>query len=348
MQNHFIIRKEEDTMTTIKDVAKDAGVSVGTVSNVINGARVSDKKRALVESSIEKLGYEVNTLARGLKTQKTDYVVVILPELTNPFFSMMLRSLERALSAYGKQIVLCISDGNKEKEARFINLAKRNKIDGIIGITYSNIEEYLTDSMAFVSIDRHFHSKIPYVSSDNLSGGRLAAENLWLRGARNLLFFQTISSLDNEVQKRRNGFEEYCMEHGIHYSCAEFSEEQVPSIYTSFNSRNLIRRVLKAYMEMEIDGIFASTDHLAVVICEEVRRMGKRIPEDVQVIGFDGLRLLNCGKPLVSSIEQPVQLIAETCVDILMRILKNEKVHNITDLPVKFVDGGTTRKIPGE
>lgn len=340
-------------MATIKDVARDAGVSVGTVSNVINGARVGEEKRILVERSIKKLGYQVNTLARGLKTQKTDYVVVMLPEMTNPFFSMLLAYMEKALSSYGKQIVLCISDGDKEKEARFIELAKRNKIDGIIGITYSNIDEYLTDSMAFVSIDRHFHSDIPFVAADNRMGGRLAAENLYRRGSKNLLCFQTISSLDSEVRKRRKGFEEYCEENRISYSCTEFSEKQVSSIYSSFDSRNLIGDVLRAYMNnrlggSSVDGIFASSDHLAIVICEELRKMGRRVPEDVQVIGFDGLRLLNQAQPLISSIEQPVQMIAESSVANLIRLLNRETVENITNLPVRFVEGGTTRQLPGE
>lgn len=337
--------QEVIAVTTIKDVAKDAGVSVGTVSNVINGARVGKEKKILVEQSIQKLGYEVNTLARGLKTQKTDYVVVILPELENPFFSLILSNIEKALSERGKQIVICISGGDAEKEAKFINLAKRNKIDGIIGITYSKVDKYLTDSMAFVSIDRHLRTDIPYVSSDNLAGGRLAAENLCLRGAKNLLCFQTISSLDSEVRNRRRGFEQYCIDHGVRYNCAEFSEIQVSSIYTSFGSRNLIRNVLNAYVNTDVDGIFASSDHLAVVICEEARKMGKHIPEDLQVIGFDGLRLLNYGSPLVSSIEQPVELLARTCVDMLMKILNHEEVHSITNLPVRFVEGGTTKKM---
>ena len=75
-------------MVTIKDVARDAGVSVGTVSNVLNGGRVSEARRKLVEASIEKLGYQVNTLAKGMRMQKTDYVVVILPNLINPYFAL--------------------------------------------------------------------------------------------------------------------------------------------------------------------------------------------------------------------------------------------------------------------
>ena len=81
-------------MVTIKDVARDAGVSVGTVSNVLNGGRVSEARRKLVEASIEKLGYQVNTLAKGMRMQKTDYVVVILPNLINPYFALLLDALE--------------------------------------------------------------------------------------------------------------------------------------------------------------------------------------------------------------------------------------------------------------
>ena len=81
-------------MVTIKDVARDAGVSVGTVSNVLNGGRVSEARRKLVEASIEKLGYQVNTLAKGMRMQKTDYVVVILPNLINPYFALLLDAPE--------------------------------------------------------------------------------------------------------------------------------------------------------------------------------------------------------------------------------------------------------------
>lgn len=340
-------------MATIKDVARDAGVSVGTVSNVINGVKVGDEKRTLVENSIKKLDYHVNAWARSLKTQRTDCVLVILPNLENPFFTMLLSCLEKKLSACGKQLYLCISDGDKEKEAKFIEMANQNKIDGIIGITYSNIEEYLNDSMLFVSLDRHFHSSIPVVASDNKEGGRVAAEILHKGGSRNLLCLMTISSLDTEVRKRKDGFEEYCQEHDLLYNSIEFSEKQVWSIYSSFKSKNLIHKILQLYMDNDfgngsVDGIFASSDHLAIVICEELRGMGKRVPEDVQVIGFDGLKLINQGGPLVSSIEQPVELMAETAVDYLMRLMNREDVENITDLPVRFVDGNTTRKLENQ
>lgn len=165
-------------MATIKDVAMDAGVSVGTVSNVINGGKVSEERRQRVERSIQKLGYQVNGIARKMRTQRTDYVVVILPNIINPFYSLLLQGLEHALSAYDKQPLLCISDGEKEKEIKYIEMARANKVDGIIGVTFSDVEEYLDDTLAFVSIERRFSKNIPCVSGDNYLGGRMAAENL--------------------------------------------------------------------------------------------------------------------------------------------------------------------------
>ena len=162
-------------MVTIKDVAQDAGVSVGTVSNVINGGNVSEERRSRVEASIQKLGYQVNGLARGMRTQRTGYVVVMLPNITNPFYNMLLRDLEKALTGIGKQLVLCISDGDHKKEIKYIEMAKYNKVDGVIGVTFSNVEKYIEDSSAYVSIERCLPG-VPCVSCDNYGGGWSGAE----------------------------------------------------------------------------------------------------------------------------------------------------------------------------
>lgn len=339
-------------MVTIKDVAQDAGVSVGTVSNVINGGNVSEERRSRVEASIQKLGYQVNGLARGMRTQRTGYVVVMLPNITNPFYNMLLRDLEKALTGIGKQLVLCISDGDHKKEIKYIEMAKYNKVDGVIGVTFSNVEKYIEDSSAYVSIERCLPG-VPCVSCDNYGGGWMAADSLIRRGAKNLLFFQTISSVENEVRKRQYGFEACCEANDVAYGSVSFSEQQVPSIYSSFSARNLINSVLRAHMEnhgkgARPDGIFAGTDHLAVVIMEELRGMGLRVPENVQVIGYDGLKMLNTGRQLVSSIYQDTELIAKTSVDCLERLLNGEKVDNIINLPVTFIEGGSTLPLTEE
>ena len=337
-------------MVTIKDVARDAGVSVGTVSNVLNGGRVSEERRKLVEHSIEKLGYQVNTLAKGMRMQRTDYVVVILPNLINPYFAILLDELERELSSIGKQTLLCLSNDNAEQEIKFLEMAKQNKVDGIIGVTYSNVEGYLSEDMAFVTIDRHYKSHIPCVAGDNWMGGWLAAEHLHKRGATNLLGFMTMSSMDSEVRKRRSGFTQYCMEHDLPCNNIELSEKQICSVYESYGSRQLINSMLRVYVdssmgEHSIDGIFTSSDHLAVLVREELESMGKKVPEDVQIVGYDGLLLLNQGKPIVSSIRQPVKEIARQSVKCLVDLLNTGKAESVIDLPVEFQEGPTTKPL---
>lgn len=342
--------EEEIIMVTIKDVARDAGVSVGTVSNVLNGGRVSEERRMLVEQSIKKLGYQVNTLAKGMRMQKTDYVVVILPNLINPYFALLLEELEKELSAIGKQVLLCLSNDDVEREVTFMEMAKQNKVDGIIGVTYSKVKESQIENMAFVSIDRHYKSHIPCVAGDNWQGGWLAAENLHKRGASNMLCFMTMSSVDSEVRKRRAGFVEYCMEHDLACNSVELSEKQIISVYESYGSRKLIRSMLEAYVspamgELSVDGIFTSSDHLASIVWEELEAMGKKIPEDVQIVGYDGLLFLNQGKPIVSSIHQPVSEIARQAVQCLSDMLNSGKAEDVTNIPVKFQEGPTTRSL---
>ena len=316
-------------MVTIKDVARDAGVSVGTVSNVLNGGRVSEARIKLVEASIEKLGYQVNTLAKGMRMQKTDYVVVILPNLINPYFALLLDALENELSAVGKQVLLCLSGDDAEREVAFMDMAKQNKVDGIIGVTYSKVEEERIENMAF------------------------AAENLHKRGATNLLCFMTMSSVDSEVRKRRVGFTEYCMEHDLSCNSVEMSEKQIVSVYESYGSRKLIHNMLRAYIspsmgEHSIDGIFTSSDHLATIVQEELEEMGKRVPEDIQIIGYDGLQFLNQGKPIVSSIAQPVHEIAKEAVRCLNELIANGKTEGNTKIPVSFQEGPTTKPLVTE
>ena len=291
-------------MVTIKDVARDAGVSVGTVSNVLNGGRVSEARRKLVEASIEKLGYQVNTLAKGMRMQKTDYVVVILPNLINPYFALLLDALESELSAVGKQVLLCLSGDDAEREVAFMDMAKQNKVDGIIGVTYSKVEEERSENMAFVSIDRHYKSHIPCVAGDNCNS-------------------------------------------------VEMSEKQIVSVYESYGSRKLIHNMLRAYIspsmgEHSIDGIFTSSDHLATIVREELEEMGKRVPEDIQIIGYDGLQFLNQGKPIVSSIAQPVHEIAKEAVRCLNELIANGKTEGNTKIPVSFQEGSTTKTLVTE
>jgi LacI family transcriptional regulator len=333
-------------VVTIKEVAKDAGVSVGTVSKVLNNIHVTEENKERVEQSISRLGYHVNTYARGLKAQRTYTVAIIVPDLISPFFALLVNYVEQALSELNYKLLICNSHCKKEKEIAYINMAKQNKVDGLISVTYSNSDEYLSDDLPIVSIDRHYKSKVCCVSSDNYQGGKLAAQKLIESGCKNIIYIRTGSNISGETLKRGNGFIDVCRNAGISYRCLEFGEET--TIEEAGETNVKVYQYLEQCMnhgKFLYDGIFTSSDSLAQIIIEKLKELEVKIPEDVQVIGYDGLRALNVGNYQLSSIKQPVKEMAVMCVLQLMKLINKEPVEGLTILPVTFVYGGTTKAI---
>lgn len=330
-------------MATIRDVAVDAGVSVGTVSKVLNNLYVKPANREKVEASIKKLDYRVNTYARGLKAQQTHTVAILIPDLINPFFAMLVNDVEQVLAALGYRLLLCNSHNNADRELAYLNMARQNKVDGLIALTYSNLDEYLEAGLPVVSIDRHFSRQgICCVSGDNAEGGRLAAQQFIKTGCRNVIYIRNGSNLENETLKRGQAFLEACRKAGLSAEAMDFGEE------TTLQKEG-VRRI-HAFLEeivrdgrCEYDGIFASSDVHAAVILKKLRELGVSVPRQVQLIGYDGLRVLNVGDYVVSSIEQPVQEMAVACADVLLKLIEKKPVESSIILPVRFVDGGTTK-----
>lgn len=325
---------------TMKDVAKEAGVALGTVSKVINNIPVGEEYKIKVNEAIKKLGYEVDIYARGMKKQKTDTIALIIPNLLNPFFASFAYYLEFELSKYSYKLLLCNSDGHAEKEVRYINMAKQNKVDGIVGITYSDIDQEISNNCKFVSIDRHFsNSDIPYVSSDNYEGGRVAAQKLIDIGCNNIAFIRTGSNIYGETYKRKTGFIDVCEENNMSYKVLDLVEpfESLEKACSEFLEENICNGKLL------IDGIFFSTDILALRVKKIIESYGFSIPKDVNIIGYDGIKLSQDLDYMISSIRQPIDLMAKKCVEVMISLINKQTVPEMNYLPISFVEGGTTR-----
>ena len=169
--------KRKESAPTMKDVAREAGVALGTVSKVFNNIPVGEDYRKRVEEAARRLGYQVNSYARGLKTSKTYSAALILPDITTPFFSSLAQAVCQELAARHYKTILSLTAFDPEAEQRCIQMVQQNKVDGIIGLTY-NPELKVDPDLPYVSIDRYFNPSVPCVSSDNFSGGKLAAEKL--------------------------------------------------------------------------------------------------------------------------------------------------------------------------
>ena len=328
--------QSKKTTPTMKDVAKEAGVSLGTVSKVFNNIPVGDMYRKKVEAAAEKLHYQVNNYARGLKTNKTFSIALLIPSLRHPFFAALADEITASLMSRGYRNILMITNYDEDAEQKCLTLVRQNKVDGIIGLTYNpNLE--VDASIPFVTIDRHLSASISCVSSDNFRGGQMAAEKLLELGCRRLLFLRIGSDLYGEVNKRESGFESICRERQVSYHALTLKDSDTEKPFYTY-----LQDHIKSG-RLDFDGIFCNSDLLAIHVIAFLKRNGLRIPEDVQIIGYDGIRDHYSDRYYCSTIVQPVRDMAETCVKL---ILMNDRTALPSQvlLPVQYAYGGTTRE----
>ncbi|WP_226003211.1 LacI family DNA-binding transcriptional regulator [Paenibacillus sp. BJ-4] len=322
-------------MPSIKDVANLAGVAVGTVSRVINNSgSVKPDTRKKVEKAIQELNYFPNEVARNFKMRKSKMVALLLPSIWHPFFSELAYYIEDELDREGFKLMLCNSGGKPEKELYYLDMLRQNKVAGIVGITYNDIENSVSNDIPILSIDRHFNKKITCVTSDNYEGGRLALRELVKAGAERPAFMGSITSVFSETMNRRKGFIDEAEKLGVDYVVYEKPDPIVDddAYFGEF-----------LYKHQDVDGIFAITDMLAAKYIERVGRQGIRVPEDVKVIGYDGIQDHSYFHPVLSTIRQPVEEMARTTIRLLYQKIEGKTLdQQVYRLPVIFRQGETT------
>lgn len=319
---------------TMKEVAELAGVGVGTVSRVVNGAKVKDSTLQKVKEAIAILHYQPDEYARGLKTNRSNIIALIIPTIWHPFFSEFAYHVEKELSKRNYKLFICNAEEEAQKEVEYLEMLGKNKVDGIIGITYSDIDRYVSSQLPFVSIDRHFSENIPYVTADNYKGGQLAAATLLEKGASTFAYIGGTNRYENETIYRKQGFYDYLEEKGQTVYRLDMPEpirdveEQIEAFLLAHPS---------------IDGIFTINDFMAMTVVKVAKRLQRETPRDYQIIGFDGLRSAMDGDYYVSTIAQPIGEMARTSVDLLLNLIHQEGKQKRVVLPVSFKEGGTTK-----
>ena len=327
-------------MANMNDVAKRAGVSRGTISNYINNVKVKESSRIKIEKAIKELGYIPNVAARELKTNTASNVVFILPTVWNPFFSKLTYYLQMELKKIGKKMLLCNSENDYLLEIEYIEMAKQNKVYGIISVSYSNILPYLTDNLPYVAIERYYNKSIPYVTSDNVNGSKLAVNELYKRKCNNLLHITRKIEDNAALNDRKFGFETACKELNLNYTIFSCN-------CTSSEFRNEVNKFIKESYNKDIkfDGIFCATDRYAQYVVDALDEMKIKIPNDVQIIGFDGVKSYPNEHLKISTIKQDVEKLAIEAVNILQLIVNKNEVITSKILPVSFWGIETTKKL---
>lgn len=322
-------------MSSVKDVAQLAGVAVGTVSRVINNSgAVKPETRRKVEEAIRTLQYVPNEVARNFKMQKSKTVALLLPSIWHPFFSELAYYIEDELDLAGFKLMLCNSGGRPEKELYYLEMLQQNKVAGIVGITYNDVEHMVRTDIPIVSIDRHFDKTITCVTSDNYEGGRLALRELVKAGSVKPAFMGSRTELFSETMNRRDGFADEAAALGVECVIYEKPDPVVDedAYYEEFLERH-----------RDIDGVFAITDMFAAKYIERAKKLGIRVPEDVRVIGYDGIQDHAYFHPVLSTIRQPVEEMARMTIQLLFKKIEGTEIEQETyRLPVTFRPGETT------
>lgn len=203
-------------MATMKDVAREAGVSLGTVSRVINhAAGIKPATLEKVKAAIEKLNYVPDRYARGMKLNRSYTVALMVPTIWNSFNAEFAYHVEKALAKQGYKMLLCDYDDDPDRELAYIQMVRENKIDAIIGITYGDIDKYIDSQLPFISIDRYYKQRVSYVASQNYEGGRLATSELLKHGAKHLAFVGSYNQYPNDTTRRYEGFCDYLKERDL-------------------------------------------------------------------------------------------------------------------------------------
>ncbi len=321
--------------STIRDVAKKANVSVSTVSRVINEkGYVHIDTKVLVNKIIKELGFVPNQLARSLTSRSSKIIGVIVPHIGPTFYGSLLEGIESQAAAYGYKIMFCHTDDDKERELEYLNFFEQYNIDGlIIASNFSNRDKLADLNIPIVTVDHILDENIPSITSDNIKGGALAAKKLISGGAKNIIIFRGPSFLLTTIE-RTTGFLNELKPLGLFADIFDF-DLITPDIY-------LIEEILKN--NPHVDAIFTFSDTLAFATLSILKKLGKRVPEDVSLIGFDNTHFSKWASPAITTIHQPVNFMGKQSFINLTRLIRGVELDNLHDIiDVKLIERQTTK-----
>lgn len=325
-------------MTNIKDVAKLAGVSVTTVSRVLNNkAHISKKTHDAVEKAMEELNYKPNEIARTLFSSQSHLMGLIIPTVSHPFFGQLTRYIEYYASLKDYKIILCNSLMQKEKEKEYIDMLSCHQVDGIImGSHTLEVNEFERTDLPIITLDRQISERIPSVSSDNFAGGVLAGEHLIAKGCKDIVHISGSLHLSMLSNRRYDGVKSVCSRSGVPLYLYETRANSLEDDDYS----EIIERVFKEHPET--DGVFASSDIIATEVIRYCLKNGMRVPEDVKIVGYDDTEIARLMHPQITSVAQPIKSIAKYTVDYLISEILGEVVPSQTILDVSLCQRETT------
>ncbi|MCB2295044.1 LacI family DNA-binding transcriptional regulator [Clostridium algoriphilum] len=323
-------------MATIKDVARVAGITVTTVSRVLNNrGYISDITRKKVNDAIEELNYKPNEIARALFRKKSNIIGLIIPNVANPFFAELTNYIEYYAHKEGYKILLCNSYQDSAKEKDYIEMLRRHQVDGIImGSHTLETAEYMNTDLPIVAIDRNISENIPFITSDNYHGGVLATKLLIDKGCRKLAHISGPLEINTPANKRYQAFVDVTNEKNIDNVIIQ------GKLDTFEGYKKLVYKLFKEHPN--IDGVFASSDIIAASIINIADNLGKKITKDLKIVGYDDISIASLIVPSLTTIRQPIDAMAKLTIEVLLNQMEKKPINIENVLPITLIERNTT------
>ncbi|WP_203340369.1 LacI family DNA-binding transcriptional regulator [Planococcus beijingensis] len=315
-------------MANIQQVAKQAGVSVATVSRVLNGKdKVSTKTKQKVEEAIQYLNYEPSMLGRNLRNSESRIVLILIPSISNPFYFEVIKGIENMALSQNYSILLCETDSKPEKEEIYFDLVRKKMADGIISMDPAvNVEtlKELAENHAIIQCSEYGGGiGIPYVTIDSEEASYHAVKHLIQIGHRKIALMNSDEKF-LYARERRMGYERALQEHGI-----PLDGEYI--FYTQELGFEQGQQTMKKILQLQDrpTAVFAVSDLLAIGALKEINAAGLHVPEDVAVVGFDKIDFSNMTNPALTTVAQPMYKMGTVAARMLIEKIQGKTVDSI-------------------
>ena len=338
--------RSDGSRPTIYDVARVAGVSTATVSRALNGTgQISAATREAIDAAVQRLGYRPNTIARSLVKRTTETIAVMVPDIADPFYPALVKAIQSVADEQRYTILLCTSEGDPEREESYLDLLRAKQVDGALvdGLVLprARLAHFVEEGFPMVSLDRDIDfPTIPLVQVDNRLGAQLAVEHLVRLGHRRIAHVTGRTQVRISTE-RHGGYEEELRRLGVEVDPTLV----VAGDFTEAGGYRATQELLER--GAAFTALFAANDVSALGALRALNESGRRVPDDVSVVGFDDLWLAAYLTPPLTTIRQPLTEIGRRATELLIDVLQGKRrprrVRHI--LRPELVVRGSTRRV---
>jgi len=335
-----VIKIKNKKFITIKDISKEVGVSINTVSRALNDKPdINEKTKEKILQKAKEMGYVKNTFASMMKSQKSKIIGVVIPDSSNPFFSEVFKGIEEEARKSDYQTMIINTEGKYNLEEKAISTMIERRVDGVLLFpmqnNYTDIEKLLSEKYPLVLVGRGVENwNVDEIYNNEVKGGYLATKHLIDKGCNRIVMISA-EKFNTAARDRENGYMKALKESKLSYQKIENINKIHEGLYIE-EGKKIIENIL---MRETIDGVFCYNDLIAYGVIKELKENNKKIPEEIKVVGYDDIRFSKIFSPSLTTVSVNKEKMGKEAFNMLLRRIENidSTTMNIT-LDVELIE----------